>query len=248
VVILSPEGRELETIPLLEAFAQSPYASILDSVPKHAALTDQGGDGSSQPRQAVGDEPIYPKTGDPLHTDSVKVLRRAVAAKFPLFQAGQVLLSLRNRDTVAVLDRPTRRVVWAAQGIWQAQHDATFLDNGHLLVYDNLGSRRGTRILEYDPQTQAFPWGYTNDHARLIKASFHGMKQRLPNGNTLIVDPDNRRLFEVKQDKELVWETICPLLFDPRSLPQKEDHVVTGAWRYGTDELTFLKGVARARP
>jgi hypothetical protein len=233
---------------VLEAFAQSPYASIVDSVPKHAIRRDPGGDRPPQSRQALKDEPIYPKTDDLLHTNSVKVLRRNLAAKFPLFQAGQVLLSLRNRDTVAVLDRPTRRVVWAAQGIWQAQHDATFLDNGHLLVYDNLGSRRGTRILEYDPQTQAFPWAYTNENARSFKASFHGMKQRLPNGNTLIVDPDNRRLFEVTQDKELVWETICPLFFDPRSLPRIEDHVVTGARRYGTDELTFLKGVARARP
>ena len=45
--------------------------------------------------------------------------------------------------------------------------------------------------------TQAIPWVYTNENATRFSAFFRGMKQRLPNGNTLIVDPDNGRLFEV---------------------------------------------------
>jgi hypothetical protein len=247
LVVLSPEGKELESIPLLEAVAQSPYVSILDSGTRHAILSDPRGDLSPQPQQTLEDKPIYIKSDDLLHTDSVKVLSRTLAPKFPLFKPGQILLSLRNRDTVAVLDRPTRRVVWAAQGIWQAQHDAEFLENGHLLVYDNLGSRRGTRILEYAPQTQAFSWTYTNENVRSFKASLRGMAQRLPNGNTLIVDPDNRRLFEVTRDRELVWETICPLPLDPRG-GARPAHAVNCARRYGAEELTFLKGVAHARP
>jgi hypothetical protein len=73
------------------------------------------------------------------------------------------------------------------------------------------------------------------------------MKQRLPNDNTLIVDPENRRLFEVTRDKELVWESFCPLPSAPKDQPRK-GHVVTGTQRYGPEELTFLKGGARARP
>ena len=51
-----------------------------------------------------------------------------------------MLISLRNLDTIAVLDRQKRSVIWAAGGIWRIQHDAEFLDNGHLLLYDNFGS------------------------------------------------------------------------------------------------------------
>jgi hypothetical protein len=176
----------------------------------------------------------------------VKVLSRVLAPKFPLFQAGQVLLSLRNRGTIAVLDRHTRRVVWAARGIWKAQHDAEFLDNGHLLVYDNLGSLKNTRIVEYDPLTQAVPWLYGSEYAHRFRATSCGVKQRLPNGNTFIVDPGNRRLFEVTQDKEVVWESNLPPL-DPRGQPIK-GHTIYGARRYSADELNFLKGVASARP
>ncbi|HEY7428000.1 MAG TPA: arylsulfotransferase family protein, partial [Gemmataceae bacterium] len=199
----------------------------------------------SPPPGNTGPNPDH--NNDLLHTNSVKVLNQSLASKFPLFKPGQVLLSLRSLDTVAVLDRHTGRVVWASRGVWQCQHDAEFLDNGHLLVYDNLSLPKQTRIVEYDPQTQATPWAYSNEDSTPFSALFRGMKQRLTNGNTFIVDPDNRRLFEVTQDKELVWESFCPLPFVAPGQRSK-NHPVNCARRYDADKLTFLKGVARARP
>jgi hypothetical protein len=244
LVILSPEGRELENIPLLEAFANSPYSLNLSSdnnprsIPIHS---------TKAPDWSMIQAKQPDSTDDVLHTNSVKVLKRALAAKFPLFKAGQVLLSMRNLSTIAVLDLHTHRVSWAAQGVWRIQHDAEFLDNGHLLLYDNAGTRSQTRILEFDPLTHAIPWVYANEQAPSFSASYGGMKQRLPNDNTFIVDPDNRRLFEVTRDKELVWEIVCPLSSAPPG-QQPKAYAITGARRYGPDELTFLKGVARARP
>ena len=74
-----------------------------------------------------------------------------------------------------------------------------------------------------------------------FSAFFRGMKQRLPNGNTLILDPDNRRLFEVTRAKNSSGSTsvLYPLLRQA-SIPR--GHAVNGARRYGADELTFLKG------
>jgi hypothetical protein len=250
LVVLSPEGRELENISLAEAFANSPYAETLALGSKSANAMNLNGPSGAPPGLPIP-PPGFPRRSnsqnDFLHTNSVKVLSRALAAKFPLFKPGQVLLSLRNLHTVAILDRHTRSVAWAAQGLWRLQHDAEFLDNGHLLLFDNFGSRAETRILEYDPSTQAIPWAYTNEDSAPFRAFGRGMKQRLPNGNTFIVDPDNRRLFEVTRDKELVWVSFCP---PPPIQPNQSPggRPVTGARRYGADELTFLKGVARARP
>lgn len=238
LVVLAPDGRELETIPLLEAFATSPYASMLDSIPKH--LTDKYPGGypalSLSQRRAI--------RSDLLHTNSVKVLSRALAPRFPSLHSGQVLLSLRNLDAVIVLDLATRRVVWAAQGIWQTQHSADFLDNGHLLLFDNAGSPRGARILEYDPLTHAIPWLYADE--RFFKARSRGVSQRLPNGNTLIVDPDDRWLFEVTPDKEVVWKSVLSLVDSQNG--SRPVHELNNARRYRADELAFLKGAARARP
>ena len=229
LVVLSAEGQMLESIPLLEAFANSPYALALTQAQLPAS-----------PVSLIEDK-------DPLHTNSVKVLSRALAAKFPLFKEGQVLLSFRNLDTVAVVDRSTRRVAWAAQGVWRKQHDVQFLDNGRLLVYDNWGSPLHTRILEYDPLTQAIPWAYANENSIRFRVQFRGTNQRLPNGNTLVVDPDHRRLFEVAPEKQLIWEYFCALPPVAANVVAR-NHAANSARRYRADELPFLKEGIRARP
>jgi hypothetical protein len=248
LIVLSPEGRELQNIPVLEAFANSPYALDLTMIRRGVlgyGLKGTLGANASAQRGMTVSTPL--PTNDVLHTNSVKVLSQARAAKFPLFKPGQVLLSVRNLSTIAVLDRQTRSVAWAAQGPWQIQHDAEFLDNGHLLLYDNFGVPKQTRILELDPLTHALLWAYCNEDSTPFSAEFRGMKQRLSNGNTFIVDPDQRRVFEVTPNKKVVWEFYCPL--PPASTGQRpKAHAINCARRYGADELTFLKGVARARP
>ena len=221
LVVLSPDGRERESVPLLEAFRDSPYAQLL------LASLDL-----PSPRDAA---PFRDSKGDFVHANSVRVLTRALAPKFPQFRPGQVLISLRSPSLIAVVDRETRRVVWAARGLWQGQHDAEFLDNGHILIYDNCGSSQGSRVVEYDPQTQAVSWVYHSKEYDPFRAASRGMKQRLSNGDTLITDPDHWMLLEVTPAKNVVWEACC-------------GGIVTGAWRYRPDELPFLKGEAHARP
>jgi hypothetical protein len=221
VVVLSPDGKEQAEIPILEAFRDSPYAGLL-----RAAL--------DVPQRSVASAALGSK-GDFIHANSVRVLRPAVAPKFPLFKPGQLLISLRTPSILAVLDVESRTITWAARGVWQAQHDSEFLDNGHLLLFDNCGSNNGSRVLEYDPLTQAIPWAYSSEKSIGFRAASRGMKQRLPNGNTLILDPDHWMLLEVTQDKQLAWEYNCGA-------------IVTGANRYRAEELTFLPPSVRARP
>lgn len=241
LVVLSSDGQKVASVPLAEAFRDSAYALLLST-----AIAEQP-DTTDRAPTAL-ELLLGPSSkGDLFHANSVKVLSPARAGKFPLFQAGQVMISLRSLNCLAMLDVQKRSVIWAARGPWRIQHDAEFLDNGHLLVFDNHGWTHGCRVLEYDPVTQATPWAYTDADASPFYASFRGMKQRLPNGNTLIVDPENRRLFEVTQGKKLVWEFFCPLPSDPANA-QAGRVEITGARRYSADELTFLKGVARARP
>jgi hypothetical protein len=187
------------------------------------------------------------KYGDLLHANSVKVLNSSVASAFPLSKPGQVLVSLRNLDTIAILDTQTSAVTWATHGLWRKQHDAEFLPNGHILVYDNLGFKDCTRLIEYDPVTQAVPWCYANESSTPFIALVRGMKQRLANGNTLFVDPDSLRIVEVTPRKELAWELrVSTDITDP--LGQDSGPALTGAQRFKANELLFLEGDVRARP
>jgi hypothetical protein len=229
LVLLSPQGKELgKPIALLEALRDSPYAPMLE------ALGD-----SNKPELTSGltlhEALERDRRREPLHANTVKVLRRNQAPRFPDFKAGQVLLTFRNLDAIAVLDPRTRAMVWAARGPWQGPHDAQFLDNGCLLIYDNLGSNHSTRVLEYDPRTQAMPWSYPERHHPPFLSMERGMGQRLPNGNTLIVNSQGGEIWEVTADRQVVWNCTT-------------GGYVPFARRYAPEQLPFLKGDARARP
>lgn len=107
---------------------------------------------------------------------------------------------------------------------------------GNLLVFDNGGwagygapnpaSRFGqksavrdhSRILEIDPVTLEIVWQYTPTEAGFVApldsyrfySPYISSAQRLPNGNTLITEGADGRIFEVTRDHELVWEYISP--------------------------------------
>jgi hypothetical protein len=148
-----------------------------------------------------------------------------MAPKFPRFKAGQVLISLRHLDTIAVLDTDTDAVVWATRGPWCGQHDAQFLDNGHMLIFDNYGSPKSSRVLEYDPLTQAIPWSYSGDP---VLTRTRGQAQRLPNGNTLIAHAEVGLVLEVSREQEVVWSFFV-------------ENYVSSARRYSPAQVAFLK-------
>lgn len=189
VVVLSPEGRELKKVSILDALVDSDYARLLDRV-------------------------VWFNKHDFIHTNSIDLIDAEAARAFPFGAEGQVLLSFRELDAVAVLDLDSERFVWARTGNWMAQHDSDILPNGHLLLYDNLGSHGiggTTRILEVDPNNGAEVWSYAGNGEQPFESSVRGAQQRLPNGNTLITESSGGRLFEVTPDGRIVWEFLNPV-------------------------------------
>jgi hypothetical protein len=212
LVVLSPEGKELSRpIPILDALRDSPYALLLSPLL-------QGRPG----RHVAAGVPL-----DVLHTNCVTLLSRDAAPKFPFLKAGQVLISLRELDALIGMDPQTGSVVWAATGPWRHQHDPQFLGNGHLLLFDNRGLGERSRVLEYDPKNQTFPWWYSGQNRPTFNTATRGMCQRLPNGNTLIVNSEGQELLEVTLNKEVVWS--CSF-----------DAFICFGRRYSPDELPFL--------
>jgi hypothetical protein len=107
---------------------------------------------------------------------------------------------------------------------------------GNLLVFDNGGwagygepnpgaptglktaQRDYSRVLEIDPTTLQIKWQYTPKEAGFVVpldaarfySPFISSAQRLPNGNTLITEGSDGRIFEVTPTHEIVWEYISP--------------------------------------
>ena len=109
------------------------------------------------------------------------------------------------------------------------QHDAHMIPEGlpgagNVLVFDNQGAAGippiylnmfpGSRILEIDPISKDIVWQYDASNSGrpfwTFFSSFISSARRLPNGNTLICEGMNGRLFQVTVEGDIVWEYVNP--------------------------------------
>ncbi len=217
ITVLSAEGQEQESINILEAFIHTPYEQFLYSHMGDLDITNH----------------------DYSHANSVMPLEDDIAAQFPMFATGDLLVSLRNMECVAVIDRQTHKVKWAMKGIWQQQHEAQFLPNGHIMLFDNKGYDDGdgdnhphSRILEFDPATGAIAWVFAGADGASFYSSFHGSQQTLPNGNLFTVETgEGNRLMEITRDKQVLWTYVV----NPKNF---RDNPINKAYRVQPEWLT----------
>jgi hypothetical protein len=95
---------------------------------------------------------------DPTHLNDVEAVPPSLAGAFPMLSNGELLLSLRNLNTLVAIDPARKAASWAMTGQFHAQHDPDLLPNGRILVLDNLGGDPAcgrSRVLELDVATQA---------------------------------------------------------------------------------------------
>jgi len=144
--------------------------------------------------------------GDGTHMNSCVVLRD-----------GNVLTSLRNIDTICIIDKVTGNIKWQwGPGEISHPHDPSLLENGNILLFDNGAHRRDgslfcySRGVEVNPATNKIEWEYKASPPQSFYSALISGCQRLPNGNTLICEGLRGRVFEVTVDGEIVWEYVNP--------------------------------------
>ena len=95
---------------------------------------------------------------DPLHLNDVRVLEEEDASEYPRLSQGDMLISIRNLNTVAVIDATSTRIKWIASGLTLRQHAPRYLRGNRILVFDNLGgsaNQGGSRLAEIDLASHA---------------------------------------------------------------------------------------------
>ncbi len=223
VVILTPDGKEVRRVSIMDAFDRSVYRTLLN---READL-------------------VIEWRGDYLHANAVQYVSAEDAKRFPTFKAGQVIISMREIDTIAALDLETETIVWAQNGPWRRQHDPDLLEDGRMLVFDNQGdwARGGrSRVVEFDPQTGEISWAWPSAEGDRLWSFYRAGQQRLANGNVLINEFTAGRLLEVTRAGDIVWEFISPFRHQ-----QNAGYVarIMFAERYGRTELSFQPELAR---
>ena len=157
---------------------------------------------------------------DMMHLNDVEVLRADRAAAFPMFKAGDLILSSRHYNQVWVIDGTDHNIKWFSAGPMIGQHDPDFQPDGTITIFDNQpgpraapengykGYRGGSRILSLDPSDGTYRTLYQSDDRNIFYTPFRGKHQVLKNGNILITETDAGRVFEVTPDGEVVWSFI----------------------------------------
>ena len=193
-------------------------------------------------RQTDSGEIVPRGPADWAHTNTVECLPATpLGERDSRFKAGNVLLSFRALDIIAIVDPDKDAFVWAyGLGILDGQHQPTMLPDGHILVFDN-GTWRGHSIVrELAPDTGERVWEYANGES--FFSPFRSGNQRLANGNTLICECDAGRLFEVTPEKEIVWDFWSPFVGQGRHHLGKRIHRAT---RYGPEAVAGLLAARR---
>ncbi len=187
ITILSPDGKEVKQFSILQIFLNSSFSYLIPPVNKIEALN----------------------FADIFHTNSIEVFDGKLSNKCSIFKKGNILISIRNINVIAIIDLNTKKIVWLyGPNNLIYQHKPTLLDNGNILIFDN--GIEYSRVIEVDPLSYRIVWEYSDISQNKFFSATHGTGQRLPNGNTLITESDNGRAFEVTYDLKTVWEYLNP--------------------------------------
>ena len=199
IVEVSPEGRILEEWVLSDLLRQNGREGLYYMGPPLAHLL-------------VRD--------DLLHLNDVEPFPSTMAEGF--FKHGDVMVSLRNVNTVLVFNRETGMITYVAEGMFIRQHDADFIDGQRFSVFDNnpRSHLHPLAALDGSPPDPA-------DRSRIVIVTAPGQEQQeylaggpsfpfyspimgkhqwLANGNLLVTESTGGRAFEVNARGEMVWE------------------------------------------
>lgn len=195
---VSPEGRVLKEIPIDRLLMREGYGGLLylSTLNEQSTLV----------------------SGDILHMNDAEVFPAGMTPG--VFRPGDVLISLRNINTVLVIDPEAEQIRFISTGRVLRQHDADFLDGNTIAVFnnnmlldswfDNASGRRGSQgqrsdvtIIDAraDEVLSRFDGGETPFFTDLM-----GQQQILANGNILVTEARAGRLIEFAPDGSVVWE------------------------------------------
>ncbi len=154
---------------------------------------------------------------DPFHFNDVEPLPENLAHAYPMFKPGDLLISLRALNLVAVVDPDTLKIKWWRVGAVRRQHDPDWHESGKIIIFNNnmrvlrnpdpWESDRFSNIIAIDPNTYKTELRYDGR-----RDNFHsdkrGKHQVLANNNFLITSTQQGRVIEVTPAGEIVFEFI----------------------------------------
>jgi hypothetical protein len=163
--------------------------------------------------------------GEILHLNKVAELESGTAADFPMFAAGDLLLSVRELNMILVADPSLQRVKWWRVGPWIRQHDPEFKAGGLISVFNNNAYKsafgpdnyfnkslatipRVSNIIEIDPATDKHQRVYGAVEGQEMLTVIRGKHELTARGGLLITEFEGGRVFETDAAGRTIWQYI----------------------------------------
>jgi hypothetical protein len=149
-------------------------------------------------------------SGDTLHMNDVEIFPSHLRPG--VFEAGDVMVSLRNIHAVMVFDPDTLKIKYMTIGEVVRQHDPDFIDGNRISIFDNNhvvpseSQEAQSRIVVVSAKNDKMQVIYSGSSEHPFYTNVMGKHQWLPNGNLLIVESKKGRAFEIDSGGALVWE------------------------------------------
>ncbi|KAK5051364.1 hypothetical protein LTR84_003016 [Exophiala bonariae] len=218
------------------------YADTINEVDADGKLVWQWKVSERLPRDEYPLQPHYTREHYPL-----------INAVYPMRDGKHILASMRSVSAVIIIERSSGNIVWKlGSDVLAQQHNATELENGNILIFDNGSFRNGvsmsfTRAVEVEVATKRIVWEY-RDRSQMdaFYTAYMGSAQRLPNGNTVLCESAYGRIFEVTADGYICWEYLNPhfskyIDSETAKLWPSESNALFRAYRYSLEEIPWLK-------
>jgi len=185
---IAPDGTILQTIDVTEVLARNDLSGLM-----HLASINNL------------DTTVR---GDTLHLNDVEIF--PASAKSDLFAPGDLMLSLRNINTIMVIDPATLAIKWRETGGFLRQHDPDFRSDGSILLFDNnnLSTEHGdgsSRILRIVPETGEKQVLFEGTTDTPFYTAIMGKQQSLDGGGIMVTSSLEGRAIEIDAAGQPVW-------------------------------------------
>ena len=199
ILEITPKGKILREWYVADLLRQNGYEGMLYMGSLNNENTAIQGDG-----RLLGNT-------DLLHLNDVEPFSAKLQPGF--FQPGDVMVSLRNINTVFVFNAEDEKIKFISTGEFVRQHDPDFIDGDTFSVFDNnnnnaQGSERRSKIVIVSAQDKTKKVFFEGSKNNKFFTRVMGKHQWQPNGNLLITESMSGRGFEIDRDGKVVWEYI----------------------------------------
>ena len=196
ILEVSPEGKILREWYVADILQKNGYGGLLYM-----------GSLNNENTTIRGDNRLLGNT-DLLHLNDVEPFSAKLQPGF--FQPGDVMISLRNINTVLVFNAKTEKIKFISTGQFVRHHDPDFIDGNTFSVFDNNNAsqaKRRSKIVMVSADNQHLVF-FAGSEKQPFYTRVMGKHQWLDNGNLLITESMSGRGFEIDRQGEVVWEYV----------------------------------------